>query len=384
MRHFAFLSEDERARLFAHQPQPFTLTDEPTLIGAALGGTLYCPATRPRLAADIVRRAAEGVISLVVCLEDSVAEEHLLAAELNAVDQLRRLAGRPDLPMIYVRVRTPGQIPMILDGLGDATDVLAGFVVPKFCEDTGAAYFEEILRGSDATGRSLYLMPVLETGDAVYAESRVAALSALRQLFDKYRHLVPAVRVGATDLSSLYGLRRPRELTVWDVRVVADAIADIVNLLGRAHDGFVLTGPVWEYYSATERLFKPQLRESPFAEHAGRRLRAELIAAELDGLIREVTLDRANGLLGKTVIHPSHVAAVHALSVVPAEEHADACAVLATSGSGGVSASSYGNKMNESKPHTAWAKRTLLRARVFGVAREGVSFVDLLGAFAHQ
>jgi hypothetical protein len=36
--------------------------------------------------------------------------------------------------------------------------------------------------------------------------------------------------------------------------------------------------------------------------------------------------------------------------------------------------------MNESKPHAAWARRTLLRARAFGVAREDVSFVDLLGA----
>jgi hypothetical protein len=65
---------------------------------------------------------------------------------------------------------------------------------------------------------------------------------------------------------------------------------------------------------------------------------------------------------------------------VAAEEYADAAAIVATDGQGGVVASSYANKMNESKPHTAWAQRTLLRARAFGVAREGVSFVDLLGA----
>ncbi len=81
---------------------------------------------------------------------------------------------------------------------------------------------------------------------------------------------------------------------------------------------------MWEYFSATERMFKPQLRESPFVGHEERALRAELIAADLDGLIREVALDRANGLTGKTVIHPSHVAAVHALSVVAHEEYADA------------------------------------------------------------
>ena len=54
--------------------------------------------------------------------------------------------------------------------------------------------------------------------------------------------------------------------------------------------------------------------------------------------------------------------------------------MLATEGRGGAAASSFGNKMNESKPHTAWAHRVLQRAHAFGVAREGVSFVDLLGA----
>ena len=44
----------------------------------------------------------------------------------------------------------------------------------------------------------------------------------------------------------------------------------------------------------------------------------------IDGLIREVQLDRANGLVGKTGIHPSHVAVVHALSVVSHEEYRDA------------------------------------------------------------
>ena len=109
-----------------------------------------------------------------------------------------------------------------------------------------------------------------------------------------------------------------------------------------------------------------------------------MLAADLDGLIREVVLDRANGLVGKSVIHPSHVAAVNSLSVVSCEEYLDALDVLGTESAGGVASSAYRNKMNESKPHTAWARRTLLRSRVFGVAQEDVSFVDLLGAGLHQ
>jgi citrate lyase beta subunit len=231
-------------------------------------------------------------------------------------------------------------------------------------------------------------MPVLEGPEVGHIESRLEALLGARRLLDKYREHVPAVRVGATDLSGAYGLRRPREFTVWDVRVVADAIADVVNVFTRdlTRDGageYVVSGPVWEYFPTPERIFKPLLREAPFIAHEERTLRAELIAKDLDGLIREVLLDRANGLAGKTVIHPSHVAAVHALSVVSAEEFRDVQDILATHRTGGAKASSFGNKMNESKPHAAWARRTLQRSRVFGVAREGVTFVNLLAAGLH-
>ena len=385
MRHFDFLERADRDRLFARAPEPFTVDDDRERLGVGLGATLYCPATRPRLAQDIVRRAARGVVTVVVCLEDSVPDSQLEAAEHNTVHQLRELSeSGARRPLIFLRVRSVEQIRKLVDGLGRHVDVLTGFVVPKFGEETGTAYFDEVLAAGERSGRPLLVMPVLESREVSYVESRINSLLAARQIVDKYRDYVPAVRIGATDISGAYGLRRARDLTVWDVRVVADVISAVVNVFGRAAgDGYVVAGPVWEYYSAQERMFKPQLRESPFVAHEERALRTQLIAADLDGLIREVVLDRANGLIGKTVIHPSHVAAVHALSVVTHEEYADACDVLATNASGGAVASSFGNKMNESKPHTAWARRILLRADAYGVAREGVSFVDLLGAGLH-
>jgi citrate lyase beta subunit len=385
MRHFDFLDDADRARLFFRVPEPFDASAEREFLGAALGATLYSPATRPKLADDIARRAAEGVTSVVVCLEDAIADDELADGERNAVAQLRHYAStRPAAPLVFVRVRVAQQIPMIVSGLGDDVGVLAGFVLPKFTAANGVGYLDAVAAASNRIGRVLFAMPVLESPEVSAAESRVPTLVAIRSLLAEYRQHVLAVRIGATDLSGQYGLRRSREHTAYDIRVIASVIGDVVNVLGRDGAGFVVTGPVWEYFSGSERIFKPLLRESPFIRHDERKLRAELIAHDLDGLIREVTLDRANGLLGKSVIHPSHVAAVHALSVVSHEEYLDACDILGTSAGGGVASSAYGNKMNESKPHAAWARRTLLRARVFGVTREDVSFVDLLGASLHQ
>ncbi len=390
MRHFAFLTETDRQRLFHRAPESVAPEDDLLLVGTALGATLYSPASRPHLADDIAKRAAHGVTSMVVCLEDAVADGELAAAEVNAVAQLRRFAESNAAgglaPLLFVRVRAAQQIPMILDGLGDHAGVLTGFVLPKFTDATGPEFLDELVAGSARIDRRLLAMPVLESREVIYAESRLETLISTRRLLDKYRDHVLAVRIGATDLSAAYGLRRARDLSVYDVRMIADVIADVVNILGRVddRDGYLVTGPVWEYFTATERWFKPQLRETPFRDHDERRLRAELIANDLDGLIREVALDRANGLVGKTVIHPSHVAAVNALSVVTHEEYLDAQDVLGTAATGGVASSAYRNKMNESKPHTAWARRTMLRARAFGVARENISFVDLLGASLHQ
>jgi hypothetical protein len=154
----------------------------------------------------------------------------------------------------------------------------------------------------------------------------------------------------------------------------------VVNHLGRADGtGYAISGPVWEYFPGHERLFRPHLRATPFeTRHAGA-FRHQLVSKDVDGLIREIVLDRANGLTGKTVIHPSHVAAVHALSVVPHEEYSDASDIIESEALG-VKRSGYRNKMNEMRPHRRWAEKIKVRAEVFGVANPDISHVDILTA----
>ncbi|MFD0686686.1 HpcH/HpaI aldolase/citrate lyase family protein [Actinomadura fibrosa] len=381
MRHFDHIDATYRKHLFYRHPRRFDRHDDPAVLAVALGATLYTPATRPRLAEDIRKAARRGVMSLVVCLEDAIADADVAAGEANAVAQLRALhASGDDVPLLFVRVREPAQIGALTDRLGDAAALVTGFVLPKFTAAAGAAFLDALEETAARTGLRLLAMPVIESAEAVYAETRGGMLDDVARLLAKHRDRVLAVRLGATDMSAAYGLRRPPDLTIYDIRPVAGVICDVVNILGRADGtGYVVTGPVWEYFSAGERMFKPQLRQSPFERQQAAPLRQRLITADLDGLIREVHLDKANGLTGKTVIHPSHVAAVHALSVVTHEEYCDAADILGVAG-GGAMASSYANKMNEAKPHRAWAERLLLRAQVFGVAAEGVTFVELLEA----
>lgn len=388
VRHFGYLGAAEQAALFESPPEPFTRESGHELLSVALGATLYIPADRPSLVADVVKQAAAGVTSVVVCLEDAIPDEHVALAEENLVQALGDLHADPaaELPLLFVRVREPAQMPSLVARLGPAVQLLDGFVLPKFTAASGTEYLHALdeadrLVAPVREGRRLLAMPVIESGAVLYAETRVDELTRLRALLHRDRARILAVRLGATDLCALYGLRRSPELSIYDVKVVASLIADVVNVLGRADGtGFTVTGPVWEYYASAERIFKPQLRRSPFDEHDETDLRGRLVSRSIDGLIREVQLDRANGLHGKTAIHPTHVAVVNALSVVTSEEFRDARDVLDAGRASGVVASGRGNKMNEIRPHTSWAHRTALRARVFGVAADGVSFVDLLAA----
>ncbi|TNY35762.1 HpcH/HpaI aldolase/citrate lyase family protein [Thermomonospora catenispora] len=381
MRHFDHVSAARRKRLFYRHPRPFGRDSDPRVLAVALGATLYSPATRPALLDDIVKAARRGVMSMVVCLEDAIPDDEVPAAEANLVAQVRR-AHRTGarVPLLFIRVRTPEQIGDLTRRLGDAVELISGFVLPKFTAAAGEAFLDALREASAQAPRPLLAMPVIESREAVYRETRTEMLHDVARLLAKHADLVLAVRLGGTDMCAAYGLRRPPDLTIYDIHPVASVIADVVNVLGRADgSGFVITGPVWEYFSAGERLFKPQLRQAPFERRHAIGLRRHIISAELDGLIREVHLDKANGLIGKTVIHPSHVPAVHALSVVTHEEYCDAADILGETG-GGAMASSYANKMNEAKPHRAWAERLMLRAQVFGVAAEDVTFVELLKA----
>ena len=390
MHHFSQLDAETRQRLFLHEPVSFDRDSPPEVLSAALGATLYSPATRPNLVQDIRKQAARGVASMVLCLEDAIDDREVDAAEANVVTQLAQLAeliaaGDSDTwPLLFLRVRHASQITDLAARLGPALHLLSGFVVPKFTEDSGLPFLEALAEVRAATGLRLFAMPVLESPELAHLETRADTLAGIARVLEKYREQVLAVRLGVTDLSSAYGLRRPPELTAYDVQLVASVIGDVVNVLGRSDgSGFTITGPVWEYFPVQERKFKPQLRSTPFTgtEPPTDEVRRRLIKHDLDGLIREIELDRANGLLGKTCIHPSHVPAVHALAVATHEEWSDAADILHQDRcGGGVLRSAYTNKMNEVKPHRAWARRVMLRASVFGVAREDVTFAELLAA----
>ncbi len=388
--HFPMLTESELDRLFYRRPQPVPVASDRELIATALGATLYIPATRHGLVSLVERAGAAGSISIVIDLEDAVPDDEVAAGLCAVVSTLDTLATRCGGPLLFVRVRAAEQIDALVSSMSAGTDVLAGFALPKFDSSTGRDYLTRIERASALLGRRLYAMPIIETLAVLDLDTRIDELHAIKGLLTEFRDSVLAVRIGATDLCGAFGIRRDPDLTIYDVHPVASVIAAVVTVLGRRDGtGFLVTGPVWEYYNAHERMFRPLLRNTPFKEIDAVRFRTHLVSRDLDGLLRELVLDRANGLQGKTVIHPTHVNVVHSMCTVSHEEYVDALAVLGIDDDGhtvtppdgdvgGVLPSQYRNKMNERRPHRDWALRTLTRATVFGVTRPDIAVIELL------
>lgn len=389
MRYFSYLSEMERETLFLQAPQRIAV-DNQHLLAHALGATLYMPATRRTIAQDLIAGKLTGLMSMVLCLEDAIGDNEVQQAEGLLVTHLEQLSLAvqqeriflEDIPLIFVRVRDAGQMRRVTEILADNSALLTGFVFPKFTAENGNEYFASLAQMNKERQKPLYGMPILESPGIIYVEQRHENLLKIKKILDQYRHLVLNVRFGATDFSGLFGLRRNRDMTIYDIRVIGNCIADIINVFTRPDSDYVMPGPVWEFYSS-ERVLKPQLRHGVFIDHLGQagggRMRDHLIGGYIDGLIHEIILDKANGLIGKTIIHPSHIKPVQALCVVTHEEYVDACSIIASgNGNVGVIASQYANKMNEVKPHMRWAQKIMIKSKIYGVFNEEQNFANLL------
>ncbi|MCH6189596.1 HpcH/HpaI aldolase/citrate lyase family protein [Paenibacillus polymyxa] len=370
-----------------------------SILAYAIGAALYMPATRSEVAEEIKNGKHEGLTTVILDLEDAIGDQQVGQAEQSLAQQLFQLLSyvrtgmmsEQQLPLLFVRVRSVEQLERLLNGLGESLSLLTGFVLPKFSSDNGRAYFALIAEynrsmhtgaGNENNIPVLYGLPILESSKIIYRETRWKELLSIKEILDEYQEYVLNVRIGATDFSSLYGLRRSPDITIYEIAVIRDCIADIINLFGRVGSNYVISGPVWEYFSHRERVFKPQLRVSPFEDalgKPGRHLRMDFISDAVDGLIREVMMDKENGIIGKTIIHPSHIKPVQAMYAVTHEEYMDALEIVERNdGSLGVFKSTYANKMNEIKPHLNWAHRIINRSKVYGVLHEQQHFVSLL------
>lgn len=293
----------------------------------SLGATLYIPATRIDIVDTIVTGKIAGLRSLVICLEDAVSDQDIpfamnnLKGMLEALSEAKKRINYIEWPLIFIRPRNE-QIGLQLTAEYDLSAV-DGFVLPKF----NLSNLNEWTTILELT--HLCWMPTLETEDVFDVNAMQALVSELKA--HKCRDKIIALRIGGNDLMNCVSLRRSREFTLYD-----GPMGYVIKMLVAvfASKGFSLTAPVCEHIDDHRLLEK------------------------------ELELDLAHGLVGKTAIHPNQIPVIHRALMVSSLDHQDALRIINSS----QAVFKAGGAMCEPATHRRWAKSVLDRVHYFGVS----------------
>lgn len=294
-----------------------------------LGATLYMPATRLDIADAVLHGKIPGLRSLVICLEDAVSEGDIPQALQNLKRLLQQLnaakvnSANSEWPLVFIRPRHPDMGQWLAENLD--LSAIDGFVLPKFTLSSLPVWWDIM------ADTQLCLMPTLET-EEVFDVVQMRELATTLLSHPCHERII-ALRIGGNDLMNVVSLRRPRNLTLYD-SPMGYVIKMLVSVF--APRDFALTAPVCEHID----------------DHAV--------------MARELSLDMAHGLVGKTAIHPGQIDVIEQALMVSPGEHSDALRILNST----QAVFKSQGAMCEPATHRRWAAGILERARVYGLTSE--------------
>ena len=311
----------------------------------SVGALLYSPALNNKIGRTILGGTLGDKYSLALCLEDTIAPDMVETAEKQAGETLRQLfEARQErdvyLPKLFIRVREPEQMQRVWKRIRPYREIFTGFIFPKYTVSNAAAYNQEMIRINEMSDRKIYMMTILESRDIVDFRTRMEILGQIRDQVDSMEDMVLNVRVGGNDFSNEFAARRHYDETIYYILPIAQLLGDILTVFSR---DYVVSGPVWEFFSSDNHEWKR-------------------------GLMQELKLDRLNGFIGKTVIHPKQIPVVNEMLKVTSKDYEDAKAILNWDNSGiQVGKSFGGERMNEVRTNYNWAKKTMLLSELYGI-----------------
>ena len=317
------------------------------ILSHSVGALLYCPANTESIIDSLVNNKFDTPFSLAFCLEDTIRDDLVKEAEDQLIRTLQAIQEYSQtksfyLPKIFIRVREPGQASELYTRLEHAVSVLTGFICPKLSQHNIDSYVDEIKAINRIAAKPVYMMPILESPSMIDLRSRYQLLYSWKEKLDLISDRVLNIRVGGNDLCHAFGYRRTNSQMIQQIQPVYQILADIMTVFGM---DYVVSGPVWEYYAGD--------------------------GWDL-GMSRELSHDRLNGFIGKTVIHPKQIMLVNQAYRVSQADYDDAVSILDwdPKRSSMVSSSIESSRMNEYKTHYNWAKKILVLAQIYGISDE--------------
>jgi len=288
----------------------------------ALGGTLFVPASHKDLDAILSGEKYAELRSVVIDFEDGLTAE----SRPEALQRLDRTLGALEKsPLLrFIRPENPQMLKEML--AKKEIGKINGFILPKFGLESAETYLSLFNSSTKADTCHLF-MPSIE-GDELFDSTK---LRQLRDILLPFRERIICIRFGAEDMLRQLGLRRTPGRSLYDMLSPAQSIAVLLNTFKPY--GFEISAPVFPHFSDTE------------------------------GFKEEIAKELENGLISKTIIHPSQIKPMNTLYKVSEQELQEAKTLL--SQKEGVI--NLNGKMGEAKTQSPWAECILKRAALFDV-----------------
>lgn len=303
---------------------------------------MYIPALNDAIVDVLLKKKIKEKFSIAICLEDSIKEEAVIDAEINLIKNLEILKSSYKMieyPNIFIRIRNIEQLKKIYSNIVKY-EFITGFIIPKYSLNVCEEYTKLIKLINETSDRKIYFMPILEGKEYIDLNTRIDKLIKLKENMEEIREYILNIRVGGNDFCKCFAIRRNVKQTIYDIGVVRNILIDILSIFSRE---YVISGPVFEYFNGSNMEW-------------------------IDTLEKECQLDKLNGFVGKTIIHPNQLEIVNKQFQVSKEDYEDAISIVEWNESSmGVKKSVSGNRMNEVKVHLEWARKTLVLAEIYGV-----------------
>ena len=284
-----------------------------------LGGTLFVPASHKNLATILSGEKYPALRSVVIDFEDGLTDADRLDALNNLPGTLAAI--KENKLLRFIRPQDPKMLETFLGQ--KHIEKIDGFILPKFGLDNADQYFSAI-QNSKSTIQH-YLMPAIE-GEELFDTQK---LRQLRDILLPYHDKIICIRFGAQDMLRQLGLRQTG--SIYDILTPAHIIANLISTF-KPH-GFEISAPVYPDFSDSE------------------------------GFQKEIQRELENGLISKTIIHPSQIALINRLYQVTKSEFKESQKLLERHN--GVI--NLNGKMGELKTQSPWAEQILKRAELFDV-----------------
>lgn len=311
----------------------------------SVGALLYSPALNDNIAQAVIEEKYSRPYSLAICLEDTIADDSVEKAEEQLCITIKQISDEYNikkfyLPKIFIRVRSSEQMLRLYNRLDKYSHIFKGFIFPKYTLSNADNYNNAIRKINEVSNKTVYMMPILESKDIINYLTRHRVLSDIKEKIDSVNEYVLNIRVGGNDFSNQFSTRRHYDETIYDILPVSQIFGDILTVFSRE---YVVSGAVWEYFSSNNDEWKT-------------------------GMQNELKLDKLNGFIGKTVIHPKQIEVVNESMMISRKDYEDAKGILNWNKSGLQVCKSFGGeRMNEIKTNTNWAYKTLILSQIYGI-----------------